>query len=396
MLATLPSGVVKGHANVVFSKVDIKAWRRSLFGLIASLLGALFLAWWARTVWADRILWPAVATAAGVLMFDGVFSACAIFWFLGSLKRVSVGVADDTLEIRSARAVELARWMPPLVARFLAWRWENWLGEGPPLPPRTSWTQLRGGLSQWGETVVFNQRGEYKPQRRLRVWDLLGIWSVVFQVETPDESYIVLPSKIQKPSSFSLPLSVLASDDFSSTGRPEGDRNDFREYHEGDSARYIAWKLMARRGECGPILVRAPETVGGRRIGFVLRAGGMDESAAELMLYILETEPFGGDWAFCVAGGSGSTRIFSGRGDLKKAKSAIACSSAHCIAERAAVERSVRRIKRAGPCLVVIVTAELIPAPEGTYIAVASESSAWVAGVKRSQTQTSVLIQKRH
>jgi hypothetical protein len=155
----------------------------------------------------------------------------------------------------------------------------------------------------------------------------------------------------------------VAGEEDAADGKPEGDRIDFRRYAEGDSARHIAWKLTARKGDDGPVMVRIPDRVGSPRVGALFSAGPGDEPAAELFLHLLENERLGPNWAAAVVCPGIEPDACVGRHQLPELGRRL-CHSAGAAAA-SDLTGSIHLLRQAGCGLIVVMGAMPTELPAG-------------------------------
>lgn len=336
------------------TQVRFHGWWPQVLCAVVGLSAAGAGAWVVRAVWGDRLLVPALATGLAVVLLTSVATVGLVLVGIRQLRRLGTSDGPQMHEVRAGEDCLSLAWSAPWFWRLLAWKWEGWTTVDSAAGVHVFWHPLDRGKLE--EHIRFTRRGVWtNPTRMLRLGDALGLWSLRLQVEVP-EVWHVLPARC-RPSPIRWPRAAFAGDDPGSAGRPEGDRIDFRAYQNGDSARYLAWKLIARRGECAPLLVRSQEIVGSKMVGFYFLPGTGDEAAAELMVHLLETEPLGACWTF---GLRGVNRVFSGRGELTQARRAIVASAGASELNDGEVPGSLdtfaQRMRQRGAGIVVVVT----------------------------------------
>jgi uncharacterized protein (DUF58 family) len=144
----------------------------------------------------------------------------------------------------------------------------------------------------------------------------------------------------------------------SATGTPQGDMIEMREFQEGDSARLILWKVLAKTGGQRK-MVRTEERVESHRTAIYLFASGPeDERAASFVIHYFRQTQLAGDWVF---GLSGEESIFcrSDRSAIEKAKRAIARSGigkfdlSQLMAGFKNFQRETRRLRIENPVAII-------------------------------------------
>jgi uncharacterized protein (DUF58 family) len=165
------------------------------------------------------------------------------------------------------------------------------------------------------EEIVFNRRCRIhrdecpgiQVQRMVAVGDPLGLFSFRFRTDL-DADILIEPGVFEAHSpSCIMSVAEAANAKASPSGSPEGDLSEMREYREGDSARLIIWKVLAKTGGQRR-MVRIEERVEARRCALYLVATGPgDDRAASFIKHFLAQRNVAGDWVFGV---SGSPEVF--------------------------------------------------------------------------------------
>jgi hypothetical protein len=271
---------------------------------MAMALGVVGL-WWVRYRWGDHLLWPVLLTCLVVLFL--VVTSCLVIVDRLKTKFVESIKLSESQSSRVVRAgcrrlgLELKT---PALMHFLSWSLNE--ADGANCLIR-EWVYQEDLLK---ENLTFLRRGHWhEPVRILHVGDALGLWKMKLEIRVAGEEYYVMPSRCCTPR-VNWPRNFVSGEDSSNQGKAEGDRIDYRLFQPGDSARYLAWKLIARRDPKAPLLVRKPETVKSPSVGFFFLPGDNDEAAAQLMVYLLEKGPFGSSWLFSLP--SEKLKIFEG------------------------------------------------------------------------------------
>ena len=147
------------------------------------------------------------------------------------------------------------------------------------------------------ECVRFLCRGKAELiQRVITVKDFFGLASIAM---TNDEvrTVEVSPAQVEPYEQWHSPVDPSSGEELSAKGRPEGDRYDIREYRQGDSIKYVLWKLTAKRGGAR-IYVRTQEIVESVRNAYFFLAGAGDDQIAEFCDYLLRTGSLGSNDMF--------------------------------------------------------------------------------------------------
>ena len=332
---------------------------------MAMALGVVGL-WWVRYRWGDHLLWPVLLTCLVVIFL--VVTSCLVI--------------VDRLKTKFVESIKLSESQPSRVVRAECCRSGLEL-KTPALMHLLSWSlnEADGAnclIREWvyqedllKENLTFLRRGHWhEPVRILHVGDALGLWKMQLEFRLAGEEYYVMPSRCCTPRD-KWSRNFVTGEDSSKQGKPEGDRIDYRMFQHGDSARYLAWKLIARRDPQAPLLVRKPETVESPSVGFFFLPGDNDEAAARLMVNLLEKGPFGPRWFFSLPGKK--REIFEGRSiqGAAAARKAIA-ESANFTDDNsrsgATIEWFTKFLKNRAVGLVIIVTGPNPKAPNQDYL----------------------------
>ena len=354
------------------TSIKIDGVRASAVGAVVVLPFAAACAWGARSVWGDRLLWPALAAGFAVVLLESCVTVGIVLQVRRRLMKTEFSGGKPEREARTGEDWETVQWRLPVLLHLLPWRWQGWMRNGLIDPGvQVACVPLSGGF--WVEKANCVRRCVWEspesPVRVLSLGDVLGLWSLRLNVQLDGERRVVLPALCQ-PAQIRWPRAAVAGDAPNLEGRPEGDRIDYRAYQQGDSARYVAWKLVARLGEGSPLLVRSPEVVGARAVGFFFLPGKDDEAAAELIVHLLETKPLGPAWFF---GLPGETRVFAGPGELAPAMRAVAATTGITGAARKetpehSLDAFTRRMRQRGAGIVVVVTGMQPAQPYDNYL----------------------------
>lgn len=160
------------------------------------------------------------------------------------------------------------------------------------------------------EEIVFNRRCrihsdeslDIQVKRILVLGDPLGLFA--FKIRTDlDVDILIEPSAFEAHSPSCIKsIADAANAKASPSGSPQGDLSEMREYREGDSARLIIWKVLAKTGGQRR-MVRVEERVEAQRCALYLFATGPgDDRAASFVKHFLAQKSVAGDWVFGVSG----------------------------------------------------------------------------------------------
>ena len=336
---------------------------------MAMALGVVGL-WWMRYRWGDQLLWPVLLTCL-VVLFLAVTSCLVIIVRLRmKFGELRFSESQPLRVVHAGCVCSSLEWQTPALMHLLSWSFGGWKNEADGANClKSGWEYQGKGL--WKENLNFSRRGHWhEPVRILHVGDALGLWKMQLEFRLAGEEYYVMPSRCCTPRD-KWSRNFVTGEDSSKQGKPEGDRIDYRLYQTGDSARYLAWKLMARRCPQAPLLVRNPETVESPSVGFFFLPGDNDEAAARLMVNLLEKGPFGPRWFFSLPGKK--REIFEGRSiqGAAAARKAIA-ESANFTDDNsrsgATIEWFTKFLKNRAVGLVIIVTGPNPKAPNQDYL----------------------------
>ncbi len=322
--------------------------------------------WWVRTRWGDQLLWPVLLTIFVVLILAILGCVLTLVILVRHSGEFEFSENQTLREVYANKDFTSVKWRMPALMRLLSWRFGgSKTEENTANCLLINWQSSSGGI--WEEKLCFKQRGYWKsPARIIHIGDTLGLWKIQLEFHFGAEEYYVLPSRCETKK-VGWPRNLTTGEDSSNNGKPEGDRIDYRSYQNGDSARYLAWKLMARRGPGAPLLVRSPETVGSPSVGYFFLPGKEDEAAAQLMVNLLEDQS-GPEWLFSLPG---QVKPFAGRNELHTAKRAIAasaCATRKLGVNSQSINQFTQWINSRGVGLVVVVTGTLPKYPYDNYL----------------------------
>ncbi len=243
-----------------------------------------------------------VVQALTVLAFAIIALCVAVVLAAGvSMALVRPPPEGDPLELvagaafRTGYAAGPWSWLPILSIELV---WES---------PRGVASALVRCAGRYEEEVVPGRRGRtLEIVRRIHVGDVFGMSAVSFRRHEP-RHVTILPA--MTAGTELAPLLQLRSGDGVPvpTGRPEGDRIEFRPYAPGDPLRLVLWKLYARSGQ---LFVRTPEltlTPHERTLVYFV-AGEGDEASAGVARTALERNELGADFVFQADGERTATR----------------------------------------------------------------------------------------
>jgi hypothetical protein len=217
--------------------------------------------------------------------------------------------------------------------------------------------QARARRGQLREHVRASDRGRFEMiQRRVLVEDPLGLCRLVVRLREPTQLRVLprLAGLRQLPA-----LTAFASGDAlpHPLGMDSGDRVELRRYEQGDPARLIHWKVLARTRE---MMVRMPEralTPAQRTAAFFV-AGDDDDASAALARLALERGLLGPEWAF------GSDARAGVSTNSEEALASLVASSAHRDRGGAGLPAFIEEVEREGPASVLL----FVPARPGPWL----------------------------
>ena len=203
------------------------------------------------------------------------------------------------------------------------------------------------GGGQLREQVTLRQRGIFPSVvRRIVVQDAFGLSRIAFHHRQPGPVE-VLPhlGGIRR-----LPVlsSLTGGDDYPHPmGLEAGDRVELRRYVQGDSARFIHWKVFGRTRK---LMVRTPERAlsRARRTVAYLVAGAHDEAAAAAARAAIEEEALGMDWRFAADGSPEATS------DRSEALHKVMTSSCFARQNGGGMKRFLAEVDPGGPASLVV------------------------------------------
>lgn len=203
------------------------------------------------------------------------------------------------------------------------------------------------GGGQLREQVTLRQRGIFPSVvRRIVVQDAFGLSRIAFHHRQPGPIE-VLPhlGGIRR-----LPVlsSLTGGDDYPHPmGLEAGDRVELRRYVQGDSARFIHWKVFGRTRK---LMVRTPERAlsRARRTVAYLVTGAHDEAAAAAARAAIEEEALGMDWRFAADGSPEATS------DRSEALHKVMTSSRFAGQSGGGMKRFLAEVDPGGPASLVV------------------------------------------
>jgi len=203
------------------------------------------------------------------------------------------------------------------------------------------------GGGQLREQVTLRQRGIFPSVvRRIVVQDAFGLSRIAFHHRQPGPVE-VLPhlGGIRR-----LPVlsSLTGGDDYPHPmGLEAGDRVELRRYVQGDSARFIHWKVFGRTRK---LMVRTPERAlsRARRTVAYLVTGAHDEAAAAAARAAIEEEALGMDWRFAADGSPEATS------DRSEALHKVMTSSRFAGQSGGGMKRFLAEVDPGGPASLVV------------------------------------------
>ena len=203
------------------------------------------------------------------------------------------------------------------------------------------------GGRRFREQVTLRQRGIFSSVvRRIVVQDAFGLSRIAFHHRQPGPIE-VLPhlGGIRR-----LPVltSLTGGDDYPHPmGLEAGDRVELRRYVQGDSARFIHWKVFGRTRK---LMVRTPERAlsRARRTVAYLVTGEHDEAAAAAARAAIEEEALGVDWRFAADGSPEATS------DRSEALHKVMTSSRFAGQNGGGMKRFLAEVDPGGPASLVV------------------------------------------
>jgi len=203
------------------------------------------------------------------------------------------------------------------------------------------------GGGRFREQVTLRQRGIFPSVvRRIVVQDAFGLSRIAFHHRQPGPIE-VLPhlGGIRR-----LPVltSLTGGDDYPHPmGLEAGDRVELRRYVQGDSARFIHWKVFGRTRK---LMVRTPERAlsRARRTVAYLVTGEHDEAAAAAARAAIEEEALGMDWRFAADGSPEATS------DRSEALHKVMTSSRFAGQSGGGMKRFLAEVDPGGPASLVV------------------------------------------
>jgi hypothetical protein len=271
------------------------------FGGIVFLSICSVCAWAAHSEWRNQPLVLFFGTIVGIIFLCLILTMCgaALSKFTSSKNRVVKihGQCGETTILR-VLAKPIARICS--VSSF----WEVNQGLQPLTGPEVFFR------SDGKEEIVFNRRCrihsdeslDIQVKRILVLGDPLGLFA--FKIRTDlDVDILIEPSPFEAHSPSCIKsIADAANAKASPSGSPQGDLSEMREYREGDSARLIIWKVLAKTGGQRR-MVRVEERVEAQRCALYLFATGPgDDRAASFVKHFLAQKSVAGDWVFGVSG----------------------------------------------------------------------------------------------
>ena len=195
--------------------------------------------------------------------------------------------------------------------------------------------------------MTLRQRGIFPSVvRRIVVQDAFGLSRIAFHHRQPGPIE-VLPhlGGIRR-----LPVltSLTGGDDYPHPmGLEAGDRVELRRYVQGDSARFIHWKVFGRTRK---LMVRTPERAlsRARRTVAYLVTGEHDEAAAAAARAAIEEEALGMDWRFAADGSPEATS------DRSEALHKVMTSSRFAGQNGGGMKRFLAEVDSGGPASLVV------------------------------------------
>lgn len=332
------------------------------------LLGFLFLglcaigAWFAHNVWKNQSLVLLFGTFAGVILI------CLLFVLIVStIIWLSIRPIGDPLELRALCGEQKA--LDYLMPRFLAFI----------ANPSVSWcpikkvgnsiiSQIEIEIENGREMVTFQRRchieftksPDFSLKRKVFVSDPLGMFLVPVISTVSISEILVEPAEFDGASPNRIrSIANTAGAKASASGAPQGDMVEMRDFQEGDSARLILWKVLAKT-DGQRKMVRTEERVESQRAALFLFASGLeDERAASFVRHFFRQKQLAGEWVFGV---SGNETIFcrgSGSAPLVKTIRAISQSGNKesnlddLMADFKNFQRETRRLRIENPIAII-------------------------------------------
>jgi hypothetical protein len=158
-------------------------------------------------------------------------------------------------------------------------------------------------------TTFFSHRLQWPGYvRTIGISDHMGLFTLTISREFRDCPVSVWPATSRFPKFHHRSLGNSDEGDADERGKGEGDYLEMRSYQEGDSARFINWKVYARTGK---LMSRIPEHISDKRTALFFfpsgyeEKGGGDVIAAEFIRYFVEKQPLGRNWILGMPGMKG-------------------------------------------------------------------------------------------
>ena len=337
-------------------------------------VGFLFLgvcatgAWFAHDIWKNQSLFLMFGTFAGVALICLLYVLIvrSLIWIRirrgGKLLKLNALCGQKRSTGVSILPTSLAFLANPTVS------WTLFRKEAVPSSNRIVQfpieVEAEGGLEKvkFGRRchINFHSSSEFLLQRRVLVSDPLGMF--VSTVSSEVKIHEVLIDSLDFEGTSLNRLRSIANTvgaKASATGEPQGDLTEMREYQEGDSIRFMLWKVLAKTGGQRK-MVRTEERVESHRTAlfFFPSRTPDDERAASFVKYYFRQRELSGDWVF---GLSGHDEIFcrSNERAINKAIRAISRSGIDYISVEDSIKnlnkfcRDIRRLRIENPVVIV-------------------------------------------
>jgi hypothetical protein len=304
---------------------------RGVPGMLASFIIAAALICYganhARTVWADHVIWYALLVM-GFLIF---VSACGFVFALSRLwlaLRMSPSQNSDPLVLECGRLCSTRDRASVRADRSLlsgvTCRW---------MIPALGEVKLQDGL----QVFMPRERGcSSHLVRQFIVQDLLELFKLTLTHDT-EKQILIIPAAARLSKCPQLPRQTSGDSQSSAAGNPVGDLLDIRDYREGEPARRIIWRVVAKTSGARYVTRTAEDASSPGRAYFFL-PGNEDESGAELARIIVEGRLDSEPWWFACAGSKG---LLAGDQQKKDALEWIARSAEYRHAAEALIDGEV-------------------------------------------------------
>ena len=316
--------------------------------------------------------WAAFQRLADHLLWYGALTLC----FMAALSLVSIGAGALWVWSRLRRGHAFPRELLVMECGQEA-RLPGEIPVSPLWPPVTCevrWTEpvMRGTRHQRGRSLATPvARGWHdRIQRDLRIEDPVGLLSLSFKTAEAG-AVMVLPARRSWQGDWSeLPL--LRGETLAAPGAlRQGDPFDLRDYRDGDSARRIIWRIVARTGG-EKFVIRTPEEAATMTRACFFLAAENDEAGAELARCLVEESDNSSPWWLMTAGTDGD---LAGGGDHERALALICRSAAAQTQDDGVLAQDLEKFR-----------AEVLRQVPGAVVVVAGQPaegrSSWISKVK--------------